>query len=247
MVIVLLILAAIAAGAQPTGDGVPLLRQFSEAARSARGWRAEGTIGDSPITVSTRGPLEMRYLAGQWPERFDRTVCDGSTMWNAWYHGISASGSVEAATAANCNPSALDWDALLDSLLFAVLDGKDGALGCTLVRAEYAVHAGLDTRYTPPYGLWPVTRELCVNEASKVVLWERLNMGTYVVTLTKIKRDPVFSPDEFEIPLNVGRSTDRGFQTLWLQMLGNLPLHFCSGSSPSVGCVKNPFALHNRS
>jgi hypothetical protein len=109
---------------------------------------------------------------------------------------------------------------------------------CTL--AEYAVQAGLDTRYTPPYELWPVTRELCVNEASKAVLWERLNMGTYVATLTKIERDPVFGPDDFEIPLNVGRSTDRGFQTLWLQMLGNLPVNLCSGSS-SIGCARLPF------
>jgi hypothetical protein len=245
VIIVLLILAAVAASAQPTGDGVPLLRQVAETARSAKGWRAEGTLGESPITVSTRSLLEMRYLVGQQPESFDLTVCDASTMWNARYHRISASGSVGAATAANCNPSALDWDALPDFLLFAVRGGKDGALGCTLVRAEYAVHAGLDTRYTPPYELWPVTRELCVNAASKAVLWERLDMGTYVATLTKIERDPVFSPDEFEIPLNAERGTDRGPQTLWLQMLGNLPVHSCSGSSPSVGCAKNPFALHD--
>jgi hypothetical protein len=33
VIIILLILAAITAGAQPIGDGVPLLRQVSEAAR----------------------------------------------------------------------------------------------------------------------------------------------------------------------------------------------------------------------
>jgi hypothetical protein len=44
VIIVLLILAAVTAGAQPTGDGVSLLRQVSEAARSAKGWRPEGHV-----------------------------------------------------------------------------------------------------------------------------------------------------------------------------------------------------------
>ena len=40
----------------------------------------------------------------------------------------------------------------------------------------------------------------------------------------------------FEIPLWVFRAPDR-----WLQMIGDLPVLNCSGSSPSVGCVKISF------
>src|SRR5271154_1164748 len=99
VIFLLLILAAITASAQPVGDGVPLLRQVAEAARSAKGWRAEGMIGESPLSISTRGPREMRFVDGRYPgDTFDLTVCDGSELWNAWDSGISASGG-RAATA----------------------------------------------------------------------------------------------------------------------------------------------------
>jgi hypothetical protein len=57
----------------------------------------------------------------------------------------------------------------------------------------------------------------------------------HVATFTEIERDPEFSPDEFEIPLYAGRSPDR-----WLQLLGSLPVRFCTASS-TAGCAKDPF------
>src|ERR1700683_1279029 len=151
--------------AQPIGDGVPLLRQVAEAARSAKGWRAEGSGDESRWTVSTRGPLEMRYGGGRGAEN-SQIVCDGATRWSKTLHiGPPSFGTEEemhAATAKECSPPALRWEDLLDSLLFAAFDGKDSALGCTLVRAEYAAESDLDTRNTPAYQLRPVTRELCV-------------------------------------------------------------------------------------
>lgn len=240
VIIVLLILAAITASAQPTGDGVPLLRQVSEAARSAKGWRAEGTSGTSSITVSTRGPLEMRYSVSGNSGSFNRTVCDGAEIWNAWYGGISSASGTGPATAPECNPSVLQWDSLLDSLLSAVLAGKDSTVGCALVRAEYASPTSSGYPNIPAYRLRPVTREVCVDEASKAILWERFFAGPYVVSLTRIERDPEFGPDEFKIPPHTLLA-----EIPVLDQLDALPLLSCSDSSQSVGCPQNPFALHD--
>jgi hypothetical protein len=241
VIIVLLILAAITAGAQPTGDGVSLLRQVSEAARSAKGWRAEGAAGAASITVSTRGPLEMRFSESRDPWYSSVTICDGSIVWiKARYSGpvsFHADEDGHGATAKACSPAALQRDALLDSLQVAVLAGKDNALGCALVRAEYAVPTSSDNPSIPAYRLKPVAREICVDETSKAILWERFYAGPYVVSLTKIERDPEFGPDEFEIPPNARLSR--------LEIIGELPVHDCLGSPPSVGCGKNPFALHD--
>jgi hypothetical protein len=160
---------------------------------------------------------------------------------------------MDVASARECNPVALQWD-LLDSLQSAVLVGNDASLGCALVRAEYVISSGLEywpefvsepniAGYPPQKVQRPVTREMCVDEASKTVLREQLKASVgpyhYVVSFAKIERDPEFGPDEFEIPPNAQRTASRR-----LQILGDLPVHDCLGSSPSVGCAKNPFALH---
>lgn len=115
----------------------------------------------------------------------------------------------------------------------ACCHSKDSTLRCTLTRAEYAARPDLDIRNIPAYQLRPATRELCVDEASKAILWERFETmleasAHHVATFTKIERDPEFSPDEFEIPLYAGRSPDR-----WLQLLGSLPVRFCTASFDS--------------
>jgi hypothetical protein len=262
MVIVLLILTAIAASAQPTGDGVPLLRQVSEAARSAKGWRAEGGRDvrvegprGSPLffegrgfTVSMRGLLESHHDLGS-----GLTVCDGSTRWNQLRSfGGQVWESREVATAETCRPPAPRWGALLDSLRSAVILGTDDSRGCVLVGARYDLPDGLGFYIptAPPVGL--ITREMCVDEARNMILWERLegtsaSLNRVIVSMTykEVERDPEFGPDEFKIPpadFSYRDAQPDGVDLL--QELDSLPVHFCS--SPSGGCAKNPFALHNR-
>jgi hypothetical protein len=64
------------------------------------------------------------------------------------------------------------------------------------------------------------------------------------VSLPKIERDPEFGPDEFKIP---SEARDRGVHRapVFLQEFWSLPLYACSGTSQSVGCAKNPFAIRD--
>ncbi len=299
----LIILAALTACAQPVADGLPLIQQVVEAARSAKGWRAEGArgakVGETPagpvigdqtlrrFTVATGGPLEMRYVVGLYPVSYELKVCDGTHAWNKGVIGRSdigpqitnpfPDGFVNDATAQklhplcpSCGPAkecdsppGLPWQDLLPSLSGEILVvGKDNALGCTVVSAEYKRTAGLELLnfYDMAPGLMgtlgPVSVEMCIDEPSKAVLWERFEVTQgspspvpvrWVLSLTKIERDPGFSPDEFKIPPNVP-TLEQAFEAssalyrLW--QLEHLPLNDCSGSSPSAGCV-NPFALHD--
>jgi hypothetical protein len=237
VIIVLLLLAAGTASAQALGDGVLLIRAVSDSARSANGWRAEGTVevklldhdrpayvGRWPLSVSKRGPLEMRHSLGVDPgsyplSSFELTVCDGETVWSRkMITGISARKEETSrdATAEACAPVALRWEDLLDSLQAAFLVGKDSASGCTLVKAEYSSPVGGLELYIPDLQLGLVTREMCVDEGRKVILWERFEVTQrynvqYVVSFTydKVERDPEFRVDEFEIPLSVPSSDQR--------------------------------------
>lgn len=187
----------------------------------------------------------MRIFSGRdTATAFSRTVCDGVDIWNLWYNGISSSGDLWTPIAEECIPVALQWDALLDSLQAAVLVGKDATLGCAYVRAEYATPPSPIVLNPQGYQLRPDARVLCIDEVSKAILWERFNAGSFVMSLTKIERDPVFGPDEFKIPEVSFRRTDNARRTdRLLQLLWDLPLHFCVSASPNVGCVANPFVL----
>ena len=264
MILLLLILATICTSAQSVGDGVPLLRQVSEASRTAKGWRASGGLDvkaglpgasrqfdfeeSRGFMTSKRGPLESHDNSGR-----GETVCDGSTRWNrllsvgnghAWE-------SMKTATAEECDPSALRWGNLLDSLRSAVLLGAAGTSpACTVVRAEYTLPKGpgfwIPTFH--PVGL--ITREMCIDEPRKVILWERFegtsSEGVHVMvsmTYNEIERDPEFGVDEFEIPNTGCLGCDDGpiWNSVQLLDIDLLPAHICTGSSPSVGCSKLPF------
>ena len=240
--------------------------------------------------MATGGPLEMRYVTGQYPVSYEMKVCDGTHVWYVGAIGnsdgvgpqvtnIFPDGFIDDASAQtlhplcpSCGPAkecdsplGLSWGQdLLPSLSGEILVvGKDGALGCTVVSAEYKRPAGLELLnfYDMAPGLMgtlgPVSVEVCIDEASKAPLWERFEVTQgspspvpvrWVVSLTKIERDPQFNPDEFKIPPNVP-SREQALLGMWnaryLWRLNQLPLYDCSGSSPSAGCVKNPFALHD--
>lgn len=245
MLISLFLLAAMAVNAQPVGDGVRLLERVSEAAPSAKGWRAEGTLEfdvlraapvggiahiRDPITISTRGPLELRHIHGKLPGVLDQTVCDGLTAWHKnVLLGISSSieETLSLAIAKECSPPvAIDWQNLLTSLRSAHLYGSDGKTGCTLVRAEYSPPTGLEA-YVPNDHLGPVISEMCVDEATSAVLWERFEVTQgysmhYVVEFTRIDRDPGFSPEEFKIPPDA--RDDTGLPVT-LELLNSLPVY----------------------
>lgn len=218
MIALLLVLAATAAWAQPTGDGVPLLRRVAESWRDVKTWRVEGTAeGRSGIPSS---PYERRRFfvskAGPWQSRYvffrGYTVCD---IQNAWRRKILSGISYyeddysETATEEVCRPPFPRWEDLLNSLVSATLDGREDRRGCTLVRGTYGVPVvydlagglGFGAGIVQPMGL--VTREMCIDEAREVILWERFEgSGQAHVTLEyeKIERDPPFGPDEFRYP-----------------------------------------------
>jgi hypothetical protein len=219
-VVILLLLLAVVADAQPIGDGVPLLRQMSEWVRSATGWRASFylEISSEPViipafgssgAISKRRPLELNYA---YAGGFSRTICDGTTLSSRMLP-FSGPNPQETefrtpATLERCNPLALRWDNLLDSLVSAALDGSDRLAGCTLVRAEYMLPDGLGRYFPTEPILSPViTREMCIDEARLVILYERYEGPTShfahsIVTYRyqDIERDPEFGPDEFAVP-----------------------------------------------
>ncbi len=219
MVILLLALVALAAEAQPTGDGVALLRQVSKNARSAAGWHAEGSVavaidpgpsggfGRSEsvrgLFVSTRGPLESRHsLAGL-------TVCDGLRSWNhreSMGGGGSVSESRAAASAQICN-TPLQWENLLGSLQSAVVLVRDSSQGWILVSAEYFLPDGLGFEILTTQPVGAIRREMYVDTSRDVIIQERISgiaangdRVTVNIAYTKIERDPQFGPDEFRIP-----------------------------------------------
>ncbi|HEY1760071.1 MAG TPA: hypothetical protein VGG72_32160 [Bryobacteraceae bacterium] len=207
VLVILFILASITAVPQPVGDGVKLLRQVSEAARLATGWRAEETITfggnvSVPVTESARGSLEMR-------DSLFPAVCGGFVKWKRF--SLDARGSIssrgfgesfEKATAEECNPIAFRWGHLLDSLRSATLVGKDSMSGCTLVSAEYERTSDFVELV---WAVGPVHREMCVNRDRKAVLSERFEgasgYGLFVLNFPKIERDPESAPVSSKSPI----------------------------------------------
>jgi hypothetical protein len=219
--LLLLLSTAALAWAQPAGDGVPLLRQVAQSWRDVKAWRVEGTAegkDGSPFSPYERSPFFVSK-GGRWESRYvffrGYTVCDTA---NAWRRKILAGVSYyvddysETATEEACRPPFPRWEDLLDSLVSANLDGKDDQRGCTLVKGIYKVPVptvddlagglGFGAGIVQPMGL--VTREMCIDEARDVILWERFEGGggQSHVTLEyeKIERDPQFGPDEFRYP-----------------------------------------------
>jgi hypothetical protein len=263
--ILLLLLAVLAARAQPVGDGVPLVRQVSEAARSATGWRAGYDLGidsDPQVipafgtsgSISKRKPLELNY-----PFFGGRIICDGTTF----YQGTEPTSgpnpqrteSRAPATAELCTPLALRWDNLLDSLRSAVLAGPDEDSTCTVVEAEYVLPNGLGRYFPTERFLGTVTtREMCVDETRLVISWERFEGPTthFAKTIVSylyhnIERDPVFAPDEFIVPAPLPPARDALVPGLTgayvdlgggsLDLLNTLPLCL---NALSVGCRRLP-------
>jgi hypothetical protein len=220
--LLILLTAAMAAWGQPSGDGVPLLHQVADAWRGVRTWRVEGTAegrDGTPFSPYERRPF-FSSKGGRWESRYvffrGYTVCDVQDAWRRKIlSGISyyEDDYSETATEPACRPPFPRWEDLLDSLVSAPLEGKDGQRGCTLVKGTYNVPVpaisdlagslGFGAGIRQPVGL--VTREVCVDEARKVVLWERFegDDGSPVhVTLDyeKIELDPQFGADEFHYP-----------------------------------------------
>ena len=196
------------------------MQQVSESVRSAKGWRASFylEISSEPViipafgssgSISKRRPLDLNYA---YFGGFSRTICDGTTLSDRMLP-FSGPNPQETefrtpATEERCTPLALRWDNLLDSLVSAALDGSDRLAGCTLVRAEYMLPDGLGRYFPTEPILSPlITREMCIDEARQVILYERYEGPTShfahsIVTYRyqDIERDPKFGPDEFTVP-----------------------------------------------
>ncbi len=221
MIALLMLIAAMAAWGQPTGDGVPLLSEVAGVARAATGWRVEGTmegrvdianIGPQQkhFTLSRRSPLELKHVLGEVTgdfENFTMFVCDGSSvMYRRALTGISAyrDDMVFAATPHACQPPIVRWEDLLESLRTAALTGEDASFGCTMVRAEYSSPGNL--RFYITDADMPFARTVCIDPITVMVRWEQLEVGDpagpYKVKFiyTRVERNPEFAADEFAIP-----------------------------------------------
>jgi TonB family protein len=203
----LLFLLACAASAENRKDASALIQKASDAVNSVKSWRIEGTISDSrytspaTFTLLMRPPVEVRFqvLGGPTPAII---VCDKA---NAWIYSppLNRYRTEPISGSTLCSPIVGEWKSLPTTLKSPVFAGrravKSGGqtIDCDLVRGK---------SNAPPPSSGEITRELCIDPATDLILTEKEELHDEIRTYSynKIERDPDMAPNVFLLSLLPG-------------------------------------------
>jgi TonB family protein len=232
--------------ADPGGNALALLQEVSDTAKATQSWRIEVTIETSDYGGHDRPASFALLIRSPGEVRFEQTggsapgtvVCnqDGTWVYSQPLNRYRMRSSKEASL---CPPIVGDWAALPTTLESPSLAGHrraeiDGqALDCQLVRGFSEPEEKSSGR---------IKREVCIDIARKVILWERSVMkgGHRTYAFSRVDRNVAIEPSVFAF-VPPARSGPTPYEVPILRPPGSLAMPFDLGvSAPRVRSNEYP-------
>ncbi len=190
-------------------DASALIQSVADTASSAKSWRIEGSIEDSPyvqpatFTFYMRAPVEVRFqqIGGFTPAII-------VAIWRMLdLFAAPQSLPDSASSESTLSPIVGDWKSLASTLKSPVLAGRRpsrsaaGRTECELVRGK--------SEATPPLS-GEIKRELCIDTSTNLIFSEKDESKDSVRTYTysKLERDIDMTPDVFVLGTSPGKQVD---------------------------------------